>query len=479
MEENKDKISDATKELSERLLYQPKSVWDSVDETEWEKIFALGEDYKSFLDAAKTERLAVSEIVRRAKEAGFTDEGRKGGKGEKPLKKLYKTDKKKAAALVVPGKADPTEGLNVIVSHIDSPRLDLKQRPLYEEVELALLKTHYYGGIKKYSWVSRPLAIYGVIVKGDGTEVEVAVGDDPDDPVFTVSDLLIHLAGKAQMEKKVGEAVPGEKLNLLFGSIPFEDKEAKERVKLFALKLLNDKYNIVEEDLISAEIEVVPVGRSRDIGLDRSLVGGYGQDDRASAFTSLRGVLDAGELNRTAVVYFLDKEEIGSEGVTGARGRFIEDVALEILTAVKGEFKAGDLMKTLSNSRCLSADVNGALDPDWQEVHEKRNAARLGYGVCITKFTGSRGKFGASDAHAELVGSIRKLFNDNDVVWQFGELGKVDEGGGGTIAKDMAARGMDVLDCGPVLLDMHSPFEISSKADIYMAYKGYKVFLES
>jgi aspartyl aminopeptidase len=255
--------------------------------------------------------------------------------------------------------------------------------------------------------------------------------------------------------------------------------EAKERVKLSALKLLNEKYSIVEEDLISAELEVVPAGSARDIGFDRSLVGAYGQDDRASAFTSLRAALDVADPKRTSVVFFMDKEEIGSEGVTGARGMIIEDVVSEILSVVKGEVKTDDLIKTLTNSRCLSADVNGALDPDWQEVHEKRNAARLGYGVCITKFTGSRGKAGASDAQAELVGSIRKLFNENGVVWQFGELGKVDEGGGGTIAKDMAARGMDVIDCGPVLLDMHSPFEISSKADIYMTYKGFKCFLES
>jgi aspartyl aminopeptidase len=477
MTEDNNKISDATKELSEKLLYQPKLVWDSVDKAEREEIFSLCEDYKTFLTTAKTERLAVSEITKRAKAGGFSDSEEASGK------KYIKINKKKTAALIVLGKDDPTEGLNIIVSHIDSPRLDLKQAPLYEDVELALLKTHYYGGIKKYSWVSRPLAIYGVVIRGDGTEVEVAIGDDPDDPVFTVSDLLIHLAGKVQMDKKIGEAIPGEKLNLLFGSIPFEDKNAKERVKLAALKLLNDKYNIIEEDLISAELEVVPAGPARDIGFDRSLVGGYGQDDRSSAFTSLKAAIDIKEPKKTSVVLFLDKEEIGSEGVTGAKGKIIEDVVSEILTAFAstkgGVVKADDLIKTLSNSRCLSADVNGAIDPDWQEVHEKRNAARLGYGVCITKFTGSRGKFGASDAPAELVGSIRKLFNENNVVWQFGELGKVDEGGGGTIAMDIASRGIDVIDCGPVLLDMHSPFEISSKADIYMAYKGFKCFLES
>ncbi len=468
------KEKDKKKSLADRLLYKPKPVWDSIDKAEQKAIFDLADDYKAFLTAAKTERLAVKEIVRRATEKGFSDIN----KGKNP-KKFFKINRKKSLALVVLGKDDPTLGLNVIVSHIDSPRLDLKQRPLYEDVEIALLKTHYYGGIKKYQWVSRPLALYGLVVTADGREVEIAVGDSPKDPVFTVSDLLPHLARKAQMEKKIEDAIVGEKLNLITGSIPIDDKEEKERVKLSILSLLNKKYGIVEEDLISAELEAVPAGPARDIGWDQSMVGGYGQDDRASAYTSLMAAFDCKDIKKTLVIFFMDKEEIGSDGVTGARGRIIEEVASDILRVTKGEVKVDDLTMTLGRSRCISADVNGALDPDYQEVHEKGNAARLGYGVCITKFTGSRGKYMASDASAELMGEIRRLFNENGVVWQHGELGKVDEGGGGTIAKDMAERGMDVLDAGPVLLDMHSPFEISSKADIYMAYKGFKIFLES
>ena len=472
-----EKVSEKTKKLTDELLYQPKPVWDLIDNAQRDEIFDLSEDYKGFLNASKTERMAVREIVKRCKDSGFTDIS--DVKGDKKQKKYYRINRKKGVALVVFGKDDPINGINVIISHIDSPRLDLKQRPLYEEVELAMMKTHYYGGIKKYQWLSRPLALYGLVITKDGKEVEISIGDSPNDPVFTVSDLLPHLAGKAQMDKKISEAIPGEKLNLIVGSVPFEDFDAKERVKLAILKHLKDNYGIVEEDFISAEVEIVPEGPARDIGFDRSLIGGYGQDDRISAFTSLKAALNIKETKKTLAIFFMDKEEIGSDGVTGARGMFVEEVFSDILKATKGEVKTDEMIMALSRSRCLSADVNAAIDPDWQEVHEKRNAARLGYGVCITKFTGSRGKYSASDASAELVGEIRKLFNESGVVWQHGALGKVDEGGGGTIAKIMTERGMDVLDCGPVLLNMHSPFEISSKADVYMAYKGFKVFLES
>jgi aspartyl aminopeptidase len=467
-------MDEKKKAPGEEHLYKPQSVWDQIDENEKKEVFRTGDRYKSFLDAAKTERLAVREIVRLAAESGFVDidTTRQG-------KRFYKVYRKKSAALIIMGKEDPASGINLIVSHIDSPRLDLKQRPLYEDVEIAHLKTHYYGGLKKYQWVSRPLSLFGVVITKDGKEIEIAVGDGPDDPVFTVSDLLIHLAGKAQMEKKVSDAVEAEKLNLICATVPVLDKEAKERVKLAVLKYLFDTYGIVEEDFISAEIEAVPAGPSRDIGFDRSMVGGYGQDDRASAFSSLSAALSVESPARTCAVFFLDKEEIGSEGVTGARGRIFEEVASDILALSKGEVREADVFSMLARSRCISADVNGALDPDWQEVHEKTNAARLGYGLCVTKFTGSRGKYMASDASAELVGLIRRLFSENGVVWQYGELGKVDEGGGGTIAKDIAERGIDVIDIGPVLLNMHSPFEISSKADIYMSVKGYRAFLES
>jgi aspartyl aminopeptidase len=468
-------MSEKKKTPGSEFLYEPKSVWDRVTEAEKKEIFTTGEDYKAFLSAAKTERLAVKEIVRRAAAAGFVDIN-----GAKNPTKWHMVYRKKSAVLVVMGKDDPAKGINLIVSHIDSPRLDLKQRPLYEDVEIAHFKTHYYGGLKKYHWVSRPLALYGVVVTADGREVEISIGDGPEDPVFTVADLLIHLAGKAQMDKKISEAIQGEKLNLVCGSIPVEDTEAKERVKLAVLRRLHDDYGIVEEDLISAELEAVPAGPARDVGLDRSMVGAYGQDDRASGFAALAAALSQPQPQKTCVLFFLDKEEIGSDGVTGARGRIIEEVAEAILEVHKGTMPgAGEVSRMLSRSRCLSADVNGALDPDWQEVHEKTNAARLGYGLCVTKFTGSRGKYMASDASAELVGWVRRLFNENGIVWQYGELGKVDEGGGGTIAKDIAERGIEVIDVGPALLDMHSPFEISSKADIYMTVKGFRAFLQS
>jgi len=467
-------MNDTKKSPGQEYLYKPKSVWDAVSDAEKKEITATGDDYRAFLTAAKTERLAVREIVRRAKAAGFA-----GIEPGKPQKKFYRDYRRKSAALVTMGTQDPANGINLIVSHIDSPRLDLKQRPLYEDVEIAHLKTHYYGGIKKYHWVARPLALYGLVVTGDGREVEIALGDGPNDPVFLVSDLLIHLAGKAQMEKKISEALPAEKLNIICGSIPVADTEAKERVKLAILAYLHDTYGITEEDFISAEIEAVPAGSARDVGFDRSLIGSYGQDDRASAYSALSAALSLHNPARTCAAIFLDKEEIGSEGVTGARGRMVEEIAADILAAANKPATGADVSAMLAKSRCISADVNGAMDPDWPEVHEKTNAALLGYGPCITKFTGSRGKYMASDASAELVGWVRRLFNGAGVVWQYGELGKVDEGGGGTIAKDIAERGIDVIDIGPVLLNMHSPFEIASKADIFMTCKAFRVFLES
>lgn len=467
-------MSDKKKAPGSQYEYKPKSVWDSITDAEKKGIGPLGDDYRAFLTAAKTERLAVREIVRRAKAAGFAEY-----EPGHPHKKFYRNYRKKSAALVQMGAQDPSLGINLIVSHIDSPRLDLKQRPLYEDVQIAHFRTHYYGGLKKYQWVARPLALYGLVVTGDGKEIEIALGDGPDDPVFLVSDLLIHLAGKAQMEKKISEALPAEKLNIICGTIPIDDTEAKERVKLAVLTHLHDTYGITEEDFISAEIEAVPAGGARDIGFDRSLVGSYGQDDRASAYCALSAALSVKNPAKACAAFFLDKEEIGSEGVTGARGRIIEEVAADVLAAAGKPVTEAGVLAMLAKSRCISADVNGALDPDWQEVHEKTNAALLGYGPCITKFTGSRGKYMASDASAELVGWVRRLFNGAGVVWQYGELGKVDEGGGGTIAKDIAERGIDVIDIGPVLLNMHSPFEISSKADIYMSCKAFRVFLES
>lgn len=461
-------------ELRKRLVRKPQLVWDVLGPGEKEKVFEFAERYKPFLDSAKTEREAVRLIEVFAKKKGFKDITRaRGGK------RFYKINRNKNIVLAVIGKKPLVSGVNLIASHVDSPRLDLKQNPLYEEVDLAFLKTHYYGGIKKYQWLARPLAIHGKVIKKDGSHLDLQVGESDPDPVFTIADLLPHLAHKVQTEKKVSEAFEGEKLNVLVGSVPIGDDETKERFKLAVLEYLFDTYGIVEEDLVSAEIEIVPAGRARDVGWDRSLIGAYGQDDRVCVYATLEAVGELKTPETTAVALFIDKEEIGSDGSTGAKSRFLEGFVADLFE-VTGEQPSGTALRScLMSSRALSADVNGALDPDYQDVHEKRNAARIGYGVCITKFTGSRGKYGSSDANAEYVAQIRKLFNENRVVWQTGELGKVDEGGGGTIAKFLAVYGMEVVDCGTPLLSMHSPFEIASKADTYMTYKGYRAFFKS
>jgi aspartyl aminopeptidase len=460
--------------ISKKLIAQPQLVWDAIDEKEKAKVFGFDEEYKHFLNMAKTEREAVGVISEIAGKNGFTIKP----SGKQPLR-LMKTFQGKSIALSVSGKKPISEGINLIVSHLDSPRLDLKQNPLYEDVDLAFMKTHYYGGIKKFQWLTRPLAIHGKVIRSDGSSLDVVVGEDEADPVFTVADILPHLARKVQYDKKVSDAFVGEKLNLMVGSLPFGDKDTKERFKLAILKLLNERYDLVEEDLISAELEVVPAGKARDVGWDRGLTGAYGHDDRSCAFTSLKAILDLGAPQRSALVLFMDKEEIGSDGATGAKSRFLESVLADLMIAHGKEPLYHEIHDVLMHSRALSADVNGALDPDYQDLHEKRNAARLGYGTCMTKFTGSGGKYGANDANAEYVGWLRNLFNKKKVVWQTGELGKIDEGGGGTVAKFLALYGMEVIDCGPPLLSMHSPFEITHKGDIYMTYKGYRAFLES
>jgi len=461
-------------ELRKRLIRKPQLVWDGVGAKEQKAIFPFAEKYKSFLDRVKTEREAVRTIEAFAKEKGFGDIGKGEGK-----KRFYKIHKNKSIALAVLGKRPLASGLHIIASHIDSPRLDLKQNPLYEEVDLAFLKTHYYGGIKKYQWLARPLAIHGTILKKDGSSIDLNVGESEKDPVFTIADLLPHLSRKIQADKKVSEAFEGEKLNLLVGSLPIGDDETKERFKLAVLEHLFSHDGLIEEDLMSAEIEIVPAGKARDVGWDRGLVGAYGQDDRVCAYTSLEAIGEVKIPEVTAVALFTDKEEIGSDGSTGAKSRFLEDFVGDLLEATGQEASSKALRACLMNSRALSADANAALDPDYQEVHEKRNAAKMGYGVCMTKFTGSGGKVGSSDANAEYLGHIRRLFNEKNVVWQTGELGRVDEGGGGTIAKFLAVYGMEVLDCGTPILSMHSPFEITSKGDIYMTYKAYRAFYES
>ncbi|MBW2096903.1 MAG: aminopeptidase [Deltaproteobacteria bacterium] len=462
------------KDLSKKLSYAPRLVWDEITAAEKKRVFSFADGYKTFLDEAKTEREAVSIIRDMAEKSGFLLD--RGTGSPSPLMRIFH---EKAVALVKPGKEPLEEGVRIIVSHIDAPRLDLKQRPLYEDVDLAFLKTHYYGGIKKFQWLSRPLAIHGRIVKKDGSTLDLSIGEEESDPVFTVLDLLPHLARKVQYEKKLGEAIAGEKLNLIVGSLPLGDKETKERFKLAVLHLLNESYGLTEEDLLSAELEVVPAGTARDVGWDRSLVGAYGQDDRICAYTSLRAMFDTRDVSKTAVALFVDKEEIGSDGATGAKSRFLESVIGDVLEMLGQRPSAIGVSRILARSRALSADVNGALDPDYQEVHEKQNAARMGYGVCMTKFTGSGGKYNANDADAEYVGWLRRLFNRKKVIWQTGELGRIDEGGGGTVAKFLAPYGMDIVDCGPAILSMHSPFEIAHKGDLYMTYKGFRAFFES
>jgi aspartyl aminopeptidase len=463
---------DELKQLRERLAVTPNLVWDRVDAAERAAIFAYGDHYKTFLDRAKTEREAVAEIERQARALGFVDLARK----EAGPRGCYNY-KGKTIALVVQGRRPLTEGLRLVASHIDSPRLDLKQYPLYEDTDLAFLKTHYYGGIKKYQWLARPLALHGVVLKADGTHVPLVIGEDPADPVFTVLDLLPHLAKKAQMEKKVTEAFEGEKLNVLVGSLPLGDSETKERFKLHLLKYLEDHYGIQEEDLISAELEVVPAGSGRDLGWDRSLVGAYGQDDRSCAYAELAAILGVKDPEHTCLAFFYDKEEIGSEGNTSARNCLLEEI-VETLLERQGESLQAR-RRVLMASKAISADVTGGLDPDFPEVHEKRNAARLGYGVCFHKYGGSGGKYYTSDANAEYVAWIRRIFKEHGVIWQAGELGKVDEGGGGTIAKFLAVHGMEIIDCGTPLLSMHSPFEVASKADLYMTFKAYRAFFQA
>jgi aspartyl aminopeptidase len=463
---------DELKQLRDRLAVTPKLVWDEVDQAERAAIFAYGDHYKTFLDRAKTEREAVVEIERQAKALGFVDLARKeaGPRG-------YYNYRGKNIVLVVQGRRPLTEGLRLVASHIDSPRLDLKQYPLYEDTDLAFLKTHYYGGIKKYQWLARPLAIHGVVLKSDGRRVELTVGEDPGDPVFTVLDLLPHLARKAQMDKKVTEAFEGEKLNVLVGSLPLGDADTKERFKLYLLKHLEERYGIREEDFISAELELVPAGPARDLGWDRSLVGAYGQDDRSCSYAALRALLDLQEPEYTCLALFYDKEETGSDGNTSAKCCLLEEM-VELLLERAGESPLAR-RRTLMASKAISADVTGAMDPDYPEVHEKRNAARLGYGVAFSKYGGSGGKYYTSDANAEYVAWLRKIFREHGVIWQAGQLGKVDEGGGGTIAKYLAIHGMEIIDCGTPLLSMHSPFEVASKADLYMTCKAYQAFFKA
>ena len=459
---------------NDNLFYKKHYIWEKINEETKEKIFKVADDYKKFIDASKTERLSIKEIVRQAESAGFKnfkdmDEIKQGDK-------LYYVNKEKSAVLAVIGKEKIEKGMNIVGSHIDSPRIDLKQNPLYEEHGIALLKTHYYGGIRKYQWVTIPLALYGTVVKENGEVIDIAIGDDENDPVFYITDLLPHLA-KDQNDKKLSEAIEGEGLNVIIGSLPAEGKEDEKKFKLNVLKILNEKYGMIEEDFLSAELEIVPAGKARDYGLDRSMIMAYGHDDRVCAYTSLRAVLELDSPQKTAVALFADKEEVGSDGNTGMQSMFFNNMIAELIAAKNnGNYSELFLKRALENSSMLSSDVAVGVDPTYPQVTEIQNSAIMGKGVALVKYTGSKGKSGANDANAEYIGKLRKLFNENEVVWQTSELGKVDQGGGGTIAYIMANYNMDVVDLGVPVLSMHAPCEVVSKTDVYMTYKAYNTF---
>ncbi|MCI9226909.1 MAG: aminopeptidase [Dorea sp.] len=460
------------------------NIWKSYAAPAREELERINDEYKACLDAGKTERECVQITVDRIEKKGYRnlEAAVKEGSPLKPGDKVYAVCMGKAIAAFHIGKKPIEEGMNILGAHIDSPRIDIKQNPLYENEEFAYLDTHYYGGIKKYQWVAIPLALHGVIAKKDGTVVEVNIGEKDDDPVFVITDLLVHLAAK-QMDKKANEVIEGEKLDILFGSCPLEqdkelDKEEKEAVKSNVLKILKDYFDMEEDDFASAELEIVPAGRARDCGIDRSMVLAYGQDDRVCAFTSLFALLDVEEVEKTACCILVDKEEIGSVGATGMHSRFFENAVAEMI-ALQGSESELKVRRALQNSKMLSSDVSAAFDPMFAEAFEKRSTAFFGKGLVFNKFTGSRGKNGSNDANAEYLAQIRKAMEEHQVAYQFAELGKVDVGGGGTIAYIMANYGMEVIDSGVPVLSMHAPWEVTSKADVYEAYRGYKAFLLS
>ncbi len=456
--------------LKEQLFKKNENGRQKASEEALNKANEYCEGYKVFLDAAKTEREAVKTAVAMAEKAGFTEFelGKKYNAGDK----VYINNRGKAAAFAIIGKEAVESGVNITAAHIDSPRLDLKPNPLYEELELALFKTHYYGGIKKYQWTAIPLALHGVFALKDGTVKEVSVGERDDEPKFVINDLLPHLA-QEQSKRTLSEAIKGEELNVLVGSHPFKSDKGSELVKLNILKLLNEKYGITEEDFLSAELEMVPAAKATDIGFDRSLVGAYGQDDRVCAYPALTAIIDIAAPKRTALAILADKEEIGSMGNTGLESDFLRYVIGDL-----AKMQGGDPTVAIRNSKCLSADVNAATDPTFQEVMERRNASFLNYGVVVTKYTGARGKSGTSDASAEFVASVRNMLDTAGITWQSGELGRVDLGGGGTVAQYIANMGVDVVDLGVPVLSMHAPFETTAKFDVYMCYRAMYEFMK-
>lgn len=464
---------------------ETKNVWEKYTLAECKKVDNFAKEYMAFLDTGKTERECVDVIVNMIEQEGYIEltKAIKAGKKLKAGDRVYAVNMNKNICMFQIGKKPLSDGMNILGAHIDSPRLDLKQNPMYEDGELAYFDTHYYGGIKKYQWVTIPMAIHGVVVKKDGSTIEVNVGDDPDDPVFFISDLLVHIA-QEQLEKKAVKVIEGEALDIIVGNKPLvirgkdeKDANEKDKVKSNILQILSETYNIEEEDFFSAELEVVPAGRAREAGFDRSMILAYGQDDRVCAFPSVRAMLEVGNVDRTACCILVDKEEIGSVGATGMKSRFFENTVAELMN-LQGAYSDINLRRALANSCMLSSDVSSAYDPSFASSYDKKNISRLGHGMVFNKFTGARGKSGSNDTNAEYLAHVRSIMDKNNVSFQTSEFGKVDLGGGGTIAYILALYGMNVVDAGVGVLNMHSPWEATSKADIYETKKGYMAFLK-
>ncbi len=471
-------VKDSKKKAKDRykhLLAEYPNLWESRSEDDFDHAYGMAEEYKRFLDLGKTEREFVKLSVESAEQLGFVDIASQNTL--KPGQKVYQVIKEKGLVLAVIGKRPLEDGLNLLGAHIDSPRLDLKPNPLYEEAEMAFLKTHYYGGIKKYQWTALPLAIHGLVVRQDGSKIYLNIGEGEEDPIFCITDLLPHL-GMEQMSRKASDLIRGEDMNILVGSRPLQDKDVANRFKLAVLQYLNDEYGMVEKDFVSAELEIVPALKARDLGFDRSFVAAYGHDDRVCAFPSLLALFQQERPEKTAVVILSDKEEVGSYGNSGAQSRLYENFLVELFAKVNDIYDELIFRRMIANSKMLSTDVTNGFDPNYASVSDPKNAAYMGKGVMMEKYCGSRGKSGTNDANSEFFAEILSVFSKHNIPWQTGELGKIDAGGGGTIAVYMANMGMEVIDCGVPVLSMHAPYEIISKIDLYFTYLAYKVFLE-
>ena len=458
------------KELYEKLSYKKKNVYEEATPEQIKEIFDYSVGYMKYLDDAKTEREATKATIELVEAAGYT-EYKLGDKLSVGDKKYYNQKGKSIFVFRIGSSDIERDGIKILASHIDSPRLDLKQVPLYEDANMGFLKTHYYGGVKKYQWTAIPLALHGVMVKADGTVVEVRIGEDDTDPVFYINDLLPHL-GARQSQEPLGKAISGEALNILVGGLPYADADISDKIKMSVLSMLYEKYGVTEEDFLSAELSLVPAFKARDIGFDRALIGAYGHDDRVCSYPAVTALLDT-DSDSTVLVVLADKEEIGSVGLTGMQS----DVLVDLISMISRELGKNDII-VRSKSKCLSADVTAAYDPNFSEVYERRNSAFLSCGTCMSKYTGSRGKSGTNDASAELVGYVRRVFNDNGVIWQTAELGRVDEGGGGTVAMYIANHNIETVDIGVPVISMHAPYEVVSKADVYSTYKAFSAFIK-